>query len=95
MAHTGNGRIGRWVIVDVRKTGASLTRLGITVSKRYGKSHERNRFKRLVREAFRLCCAQLPSGYDINVKPRSAAHKAHMPDIQTELLQLLSSLPTL
>jgi ribonuclease P protein component len=80
---------GYWVIIDVRQNHQSCTKLGITVSRRYGIAVERNRFKRVVREAFRLCRAQLRIGFDINVKPRHAAHRARSSDIQSEFLRFL------
>lgn len=36
-------------------------------------AHDRNRFKRLVREAFRLNKANLPAGVDLVVVPRAVA----------------------
>jgi ribonuclease P protein component len=46
-------------------------RLGISVSRKKVRSaHGRNRLKRLVREAFRLSKAELPSGIDLIVIPR-------------------------
>lgn len=81
---------GQWIIIDSRKNQVSCTRLGITVTRRYGDAHERNRFKRIVRESFRLSYPQLPSGFDLNVKPRTAAKTANMQDVMSELLKALT-----
>jgi ribonuclease P protein component len=45
----------------------AITRLGLSVSRRVGKANVRNRWKRLVREAFRLSRVKLPSGMDLVV----------------------------
>lgn len=41
------------------------TRLGVTVTRKVGPAHQRNRIKRLVREVFRQERSHLPSGYDM------------------------------
>jgi ribonuclease P protein component len=81
--------VGHWIIIDSRKSNHSQTRLGVTVSRHYGKAIARNRFKRIVREAFRLCQQELQSGFDLNVKPRSVANNAKPADILAELKQFL------
>lgn len=81
--------VGKYLVIDLRSNGSALTRLGITAMKRYGKAHDRNRFKRIVREAFRLCQHRLPPGLDLNVKPRTAAQQASMQEISEELILLL------
>ena len=48
-------------------------RFGITVSKKVGKSVQRNRVKRLVREAFRQLRPGIKAGYDIVVVGRAPA----------------------
>jgi len=45
-------------------------RIGLSVSARVGKAVVRNRWKRLLREAFRLRRAELPDGVDLVVIPR-------------------------
>jgi ribonuclease P protein component len=81
--------VGYWVIIESRLNKTSSTKLGITASRHYGIAVQRNRFKRIVRESFRLCRTKLQPGFDINIKPRHAAHQAKLIDIQTELLNFL------
>jgi len=47
-------------------------RLGLSVSRRVGKAVARNRWKRLLREAFRLEQHRLPPGVDLVAIPRAA-----------------------
>lgn len=91
MAHIPNKYTGKWIIVKVRPNKDHCPKLGITVTRRFGKSHFRNRFKRLVREAFRLSYHQFFEGLDILVQPRTLALSAHMEDIRLELIEALKA----
>lgn len=90
----GKSHVGRFIIVEVRANQTPYTRLGVTVTRHYGKSHERNRFKRLTREAFRKTRHSLIQGYDLNIRPRSIAKEATSAAIQQELCHLVG-MPTL
>jgi ribonuclease P protein component len=50
--------------------GSSVSRLGMVVGRKFGNSPKRNRFKRILREAFRLNKGLLSNGADIVVIPR-------------------------
>ena len=50
-----------------------VTRLGVTIPKKTGSAVVRNRWKRLIREAFRTQAEKLPRGLDIVVRPKKDA----------------------
>lgn len=81
---------GQWILIDIRFTNAFPPRLGITATKRYGSACQRNRFKRIVREAFRTAFPFLNLAFDVVVRPRSQAVRAKMQDVQQEFLSLIN-----
>ena len=60
-ARAADGRL----VAYARPNGLEVTRLGVSVGRRSGGAVERNRIKRLLREAFRQARAAFPRGYDI------------------------------
>jgi ribonuclease P protein component len=76
----------RWMVLYGATTDAGHPRLGLTVPRRVGGAVARNRWKRMLREAFRLSQHELPA-VDFVCIPRSAS--------PPELPQLMESLRTL
>ncbi len=64
-------------------------RIGISAGRTVGTAVERNRAKRLLREAIRPLLPQILSGWDIILLSRKALTDASFADIQAALLSLL------
>jgi ribonuclease P protein component len=59
-----------WLIVYGCENGLPHLRLGLSVSRKFGGAVQRNRLRRLYKEAFRLTRQEMPTGIDLVLIPR-------------------------
>lgn len=80
-------RADRWIVAYFAVSEIERPRLGLVVSKKCGNAVQRNRWKRALREAFRLVQHELPRHLDIVVLPRRGA-EPNVVALQSSLRQL-------
>lgn len=84
--------VGKFIILYVLKNNLNVNRIGITVSKKIGKSVKRNRIKRLIRENYRLYEDLVFDGYDFIFVARNNDVIPDFLDIRKEMKFLLKKL---
>ena len=89
--HT-SGFADGYLVLYARKNRTDSNRVGITVSKKLGKAHIRNRTRRRIREVYRLNEAKFRPGWDIVVVARSKAVDAPFDKLTKSYLTLARKL---
>lgn len=84
----GKSIANRQLVMYVIKNGKHKNRLGISVSKKVGKSVTRSRVTRLIRESYRLMENYVAQGYDIVVIARVSTNDSSYNEISKSLHHL-------
>ena len=77
-----------YLVLYARKNRSGSNRVGITVSKKLGKAHIRNRTRRRIREVYRLNEEKFLPGWDIVVVARTKAVDAPFDKLTRSYLHL-------
>ncbi len=94
--YRGKSRVSPVLVTYVRKNRLGECRVGITTGKKLGKAVERNRCRRLIREAYRLLSPSILGSWDIVFVARTRTVHASMWQVKTAMekqLRELSLLP--
>lgn len=87
--YKGVSTANRHLALYCRKNRLGRNRLGLTVGAKLGNAVQRNRVKRLLREAYRLHEDEFPTGVDLVLVARKSAVGASYSEIEKSLLRAL------
>lgn len=87
--YSSQGQANGYLVLYARKNRTGGNRVGITVSKKLGKAHIRNRVRRRFREIYRLNEEKFQPGWDIVVVARGKSITADFQKL-TEAYLLLA-----
>ncbi len=85
----GSSTANRNLVLYYLRNNLEVERMGITVSKKVGKSVVRNRVKRRIKESLTDVSPLLPEGYDLVWIARASCHEADYKTIKNAVRHLL------
>ena len=86
--YRSSGQANGYLVLYARRNRTDTNRVGITVSKKLGKAHIRNRVRRRLREIYRLNEENFQPGWDIVVVARAKSVDADFGKLTKAYLQL-------
>ena len=86
--YRSKGQANAFLVLYARPNRSQSNRIGITVSKKLGKAHIRNRVRRRLREVYRLNEDLFCPGWDIVVVARSRCVDASFQNLSKAYLSL-------
>ena len=85
----GKSIANRQLVMYILENNTEFNHLGVSVSKKVGKSVVRSRVTRLIKENYRLAEQKIKCGYDIIVIARNATKDSGYAEINRSLKHLL------
>lgn len=85
----GKSFSNKLLVLYVMRNNKGLNRIGISVSKKVGKSVIRSRVKRLINENYRINKKDLKKGYDLVFIARNASKDKNYYEMQSAMINLL------
>ena len=85
----GKSQASRFVVMFYKKNSLDYSRISFLASKKVGNSVQRNRARRLMKEAFRLSDEVISPGYDIIMIARKPITEAKMDEVKHSIQNVL------
>ncbi|MFA9397998.1 MAG: ribonuclease P protein component [Clostridiaceae bacterium] len=85
----GKSLSNQYLVMYILKNNRKVNRIGISVSKKVGKSITRSRVKRLISENYRNNSNKVKDGYDIVFIARVSSKDKNFYDIEKSLINLI------
>lgn len=85
----GKSIANRYLVMYVLPNGKEINRLGLSISKKVGKSVTRSRVTRLIKENYRLSELKYKTGFDIVIIARVICSTAGFEDINKSFHSLI------
>lgn len=85
----GDKQVGRTMVLFLRHGEGAAHRLGVVASRKVGKAHDRNRARRLIREAWRTHRTTITKPVDVVLIARRGAANATYREVEDDFLGLM------